>query len=1279
MSRLKLTAMAALLAIPLAACNEGTPPPPEGTIDGQVSIEGQGLAGVSVSLSDGTTQTTGTDGRFAFTGVEGGTYTVSISGFAADATFASTSQTATIASQGQTVTVNFTGTYVRTASILGSVTVEGDGQSGIAVRLSGVSDASTTTDASGRYAFTGLRAGAYEVAISGFDADAVGFSSTSKGATVGVGESQVLSFDGTYLRTAGIVGRVSVEGDGLAGVTVSLSGSESRTATTDQAGQYAFNELRAGTYQVGISGFDADDYEFSSTSQSVTVTLGQTANVPFDGTLLRTAGISGRVSVEGMALADVTVMLTGAATDTATTNADGQYAFTGLAAGAYMVAISGYDMDAYAFAAASMSVTLADDESNITNFMGTHTRSANVWGYLYLDANEDDEYAGSDLEDLLALAGVKVTLNGPGVGDVDSTTTDARGMYKFDSLATGSYRVALSAPTDTMFTNMGIAFGGLQSGVVVNVTPGSANAVHLPFDITRQTIKVHAMMGDGKGKTGKAVKDVEITLYPTYQTATARTNALGTAKTDSTGVATFTFLRAADVGPAGTKDYLVFASAGKLPHNNLSVSGNSIQEVSYARRDREKTAANPVTLLNREVRFQFAVRSIGTAVGGNAPIEGWQPEVMVRGASITVPKTLKTGVTTFRDLDNPANLPATYYIGAGDATPAAITSGERYTAVPEPTDGVMLDSTKTKFMYVHDGLQLPGTTLNLGTLRIKYTTQTLRVAFHMERDQQRGYTQSAIGGGDVRPNASVADLSVTLEYTNSEGNTVPYEYPTTTPRGISRANPRSPTVASRGFVTFQRLPANVEFELDFSVSGALEGYGDDQIETYILTEGRSAEARNRNNRGSYSFGAFGDESGSSSQVWLCPLATEGLNNNIDACSTYAFGRTDGSITGLVHTLAGDEQDSITVTLTPSSRNMGSKTVRTRVTSRGTAADGAYTFSGLGGGTYDVTVASTSNWASRTPKQTFVLWTDDSATPSPTFTRTANAFQMRFLKTMISGTVVNDTERVPGGAKDNQVQFVETVQGAKLTLLEVTRLVRAVGSRTHDTTATARTATTNADGEFTFENVPEGVYVIEGTNTDAYELRAKDTSPYNQSRQVTTTAENRMATGGTDLPAWAYGDHATNRSNVWNNEVANDSAGADFVVLHKDGTVTGTVKTDILGASDPDVLYDDPVSGIRIVALLCSHFGTADITTVRQCLAPDNDRGVVGRYETTTDAKGEYTFRNLREGFWIIDVDSESHGDYDESDVSNGKAYNQAAFLAGRRAGAIVDFILVANP
>ena len=224
MNRLKVLVAAALLGLPLAACEEGTAPPPVGEIEGQVVIEGEGMDGISVTLSSGAATTTSSGGYYSFTDVEGGTYTVTISGYPEDASFDATSAEVTIATSGQTVTRNFSGSYIRTASLMGMVTVEGVGLPGVTVDISGRDDRQTTTDANGQYTFTGLRAGNYTVEISGFDPTDVAFSSSSGAVTIPVGQSKVWSFDGTYVRESTIAGQVSVAGNGLPGVTVSLQG-----------------------------------------------------------------------------------------------------------------------------------------------------------------------------------------------------------------------------------------------------------------------------------------------------------------------------------------------------------------------------------------------------------------------------------------------------------------------------------------------------------------------------------------------------------------------------------------------------------------------------------------------------------------------------------------------------------------------------------------------------------------------------------------------------------------------------------------------------------------------------------------------------------------------------------------------------------------------------------------------------------------------------------------------------------------------------------------------
>ena len=191
------------------------------------------------------------------------------------------------------------------------------------------------TDEGGQFTFSNLRAGEYQLAISGYDTDEYGFSTTSATVRVEHGRTANVPFEGILLRTATVMGQVSVEGEGLADVTVSLSGEgENQTRMTDESGQYTFDELPAGNFQVGISGYDTDDYSFETTSKNVALR----------------AWRDGDGSVRGHSAAHVGHRRAGERRRrrprgrdghafrceeerTATTDATGQYAVAGLAAG----------------------------------------------------------------------------------------------------------------------------------------------------------------------------------------------------------------------------------------------------------------------------------------------------------------------------------------------------------------------------------------------------------------------------------------------------------------------------------------------------------------------------------------------------------------------------------------------------------------------------------------------------------------------------------------------------------------------------------------------------------------------------------------------------------------------------------------------------------------------------------------------------------------------------------------------------------------------------------
>ena len=175
------------------------PAPIFGSVSGTVSVEGSGLPGVSVNLVGAASQsaTTGSSGGYSFGNVPAGTHGVQISGAPADVAFVSTASVVTISTSGQTATADFSGNYIRTSSITGSVTAGGQGvvatvtASGAGMLMS-VEAVVGSSNTDGDFTLSGLRAGTYHVAIS--DVGDIDFPVTTRDVTVGVGLSANVSF-----------------------------------------------------------------------------------------------------------------------------------------------------------------------------------------------------------------------------------------------------------------------------------------------------------------------------------------------------------------------------------------------------------------------------------------------------------------------------------------------------------------------------------------------------------------------------------------------------------------------------------------------------------------------------------------------------------------------------------------------------------------------------------------------------------------------------------------------------------------------------------------------------------------------------------------------------------------------------------------------------------------------------------------------------------------------------------------------------------------------------
>jgi hypothetical protein len=243
--------------------------------------------------------------------------------------------------------------------------VFGDVQAGVTITLSGDSSATTTTGAEGGYGFPGLENGSYTVtpSLSGYS-----FTPTSENVTVSGADETGVDFTAVeIIYTYSING--TVDGDVLAGVTITLSGDSSATTTTGAEGGYGFSGLENGSYTVTPS---LSGYSFTPTSENVTVSGADETGVDFTTVeIMYTYSINGTVG--GDVLAGVTMTLSGDGAGTTTTGSDGSYSFTGLSNGSYMVTPS---KSGYTFSPTNASLTISDDDETDVDFNATISECA---------------------------------------------------------------------------------------------------------------------------------------------------------------------------------------------------------------------------------------------------------------------------------------------------------------------------------------------------------------------------------------------------------------------------------------------------------------------------------------------------------------------------------------------------------------------------------------------------------------------------------------------------------------------------------------------------------------------------------------------------------------------------------------------------------------------------------------------------------------------------------------------------------------------------------------
>ena len=522
----------------------------------------QGLEGVLVTLVDAdgnevATTTTDATGAYTFTGLDAGSYRAvfptDVDGLTlvsanigdddtidSDAKRGSGETSLYVVGVGESVTDVDAGVEdPGTASFSGRVFIDSDdddldvgeaeqGLEGVLVTLvdaEGNEVATTTTDATGAYTFTGLDAGSYRAVfptdVDGLtlvsanigdddtiDSDAKRGSGETSLYVVGVGES-VTDVDAGVEDpgTASFSGRVFIDSDdddldvgeaeqGLEGVLVTLvdaDGNEVATTTTDATGAYTFTGLDAGSYgavfPTDVDGLtlvsanigdddtiDSDAKRGSGETSLYVVDIGQSVtdvDAGFEDP--GTSSLAGRVFLDGNdndvddsepGVGNIVVTLQdgdGNTVATTITADDGSYVFEDLDAGDYVVVfptevdgrvlvdanIGGddavdSDADPATGATAPISLGIGEDVSDVDAGI-EDAGSASLSGRIFIDS-DDDSLDVDEAEE--GIAGQTVILLDEDGNEVASTTTDAEGAYTFTGLDAGRYKVRFPTEVD---------------------------------------------------------------------------------------------------------------------------------------------------------------------------------------------------------------------------------------------------------------------------------------------------------------------------------------------------------------------------------------------------------------------------------------------------------------------------------------------------------------------------------------------------------------------------------------------------------------------------------------------------------------------------------------------------------------------------------------------------------------------------------------------------------------------------------------------------------------
>ena len=1037
--------------------------------------------------------------------------------------------------------------------------------------------------------------------------------------------------------------------EGFKDITVELlrpDGSVVATTTTDADGNYSFTRLAAGDYTVKVTkaGAIADltqtedpDATKDSTSGTVTLNAGNPVQENINFGYVKKHAISGTVYLDqnrdkakdggDIAQSGVTVKLvdaSGAVVATTTTDADGNYSFTGLNDGTYTVQVDKTGPLASTEQtedpsgngdSRSQAITFTRSDPDVTNVNFGYAEDYTVSGTVYYDKDRSETLNNSEP----GFDGITVKLLGEDGSVVATTTTKADGTYSFAKLPAGKYTVKVE-PSDLLKkleqTEDPDGTKDNTSGVVqVNHDNPSVKNVNFGY-ATNYTIKGTVYRDADRSET---LEDGE-KLYQgvTVDLLDAAGNVVATTTTDAHGAYAFTNLEEgtykvrvrkegpiADLvqteDPDGTKDNtsgditLELNDPIKENVNFGYISDNSISGTIYRDDNRSNShnggeAGYPeqtVQLLDKDGQV---IATTTTDANGNYSFDN------LPDGTYSV-KVVKDGALT--DLEQTEDPD-----GTKDSASEPIVLNEDNPTKKNVNFGYVPDYFIKGTIY-RDGNRsgaldtdeklYEGVTVNLvdadGTV-VATTTTDADGSYSFDKLPAGTYSVTVVQDGPI------AGLEQTGDPDDTKDNA-------SEPITLNNVNP-STTDVNFGYIADNSLSGTVyrDDSRNGDQDGTEPGYSGVTVQL-LDASGNVVATTTTDANGTYSFSKLPDGTYSVKVVKDGELADTEQTEDPDATKDNAsepvtlgednptkghidFGYVpDYSIHGLVYR-DGDRNE----THGAGEKGYANQTVELRdkdgkvVATTTTDANGAYSFSKLPAGDYTVKVvkdgALTDLDQTEDPDSTKDSLSGVISLSNDHRTRTDVNFGY-IANNSINGTIYRDGDR-DGRKGDTEGRY----SGVTVQLLDASGNVVA-------------TTTTDKDGKYSFEHLPDGTYSVtvvkDGALADADQTGDPDNKLDNASQPITLDEDNPTK-----------GD-------------------VDFGYV-PNNTITGTVYRD----DNRDKMIDGDEPGLERVSV--------------QLL--DEDGNVLQTLDTAAD--GTYAFQHLPDGTYTVKVvRSSAIKDYDQTE------------------------------